>query len=406
LGDHPALRRCVRVAPEEFATGYWGQRPLLSAAGTLPSAYSDLFSVEAVDELVSSRGVRTPFIRMARDGEVLAASRFTAPGGFGAGIADQVSSEKVLAEFAAGATIVLQGLHRLWPPLIEFSRQLVADLSHPAQVNAYVTPASSRGFDPHYDVHDVFVLQISGEKRWVIHEPVHAQPLRDQPWADHKAAVRRRAQDAPVIDTVLRPGDALYLPRGWLHSATALGGTTIHLTVGVEPFNRYDLVETLLQAAQSDPLLRSSLPIGIDLADPDAVAPHLEATVKQLVEALAAIEPDAVARRLARKLADATRPAPVRPLATVALAETLERGQRIVWRPSLRADVARRDADTFTLAAQTKSVQLPLDCEAGVSALLAGGTYRVDELPGIPVDDALALVRRLLREGFVVAADE
>ncbi|MGO7984355.1 JmjC domain-containing protein, partial [Rhizobium johnstonii] len=75
-------------------------------------------------------------------------------------------------EFAAGATIVLQGLHRLWPPLIDFTRLLIDDLGHPAQVNAYVTPASSQGFDPHYDTHDVFVLQVSGEKHWRVDEPV------------------------------------------------------------------------------------------------------------------------------------------------------------------------------------------------------------------------------------------
>jgi len=33
-----------------------------------------------------------------------------------------VDSARVLAEFAGGATIVLQGLHRLWPPVIDFVR--------------------------------------------------------------------------------------------------------------------------------------------------------------------------------------------------------------------------------------------------------------------------------------------
>jgi NAD(P)-dependent dehydrogenase (short-subunit alcohol dehydrogenase family) len=51
-------------------------------------------------------------------------------------------------------------------------RYLAADLGHPTQVNAYITPPSSRGFSPHYDVHDVFVLQVAGEKHWRIHEPV------------------------------------------------------------------------------------------------------------------------------------------------------------------------------------------------------------------------------------------
>ena len=93
-------------------------------------------------------------------------------GGFGAEIGDQLDADKVLREFSDGSTLVLQGLHRTWEPLAAFTRQLITDIGHPIQVNAYITPASSRGFDPHYDVHDVFVIQIAGEKRWTIHEPV------------------------------------------------------------------------------------------------------------------------------------------------------------------------------------------------------------------------------------------
>ena len=62
----PALSRCVSVAPDEFAREYWGRRPLLSPAAALPSAFGDLFSERAVDELIAERGVRTPFIRMAQ----------------------------------------------------------------------------------------------------------------------------------------------------------------------------------------------------------------------------------------------------------------------------------------------------------------------------------------------------
>ena len=84
----------------------------------------------------------------------------------GAGVADQVSDDKLVRLFADGATMVLQGLHRVWPPIIAFSQQLAAELGHPVQANAYVTPPQNQGFSDHYDVHDVFVLQIAGEKRW------------------------------------------------------------------------------------------------------------------------------------------------------------------------------------------------------------------------------------------------
>ena len=107
----------------------------------------------------------------------------------------------MLELFADGHTVVLQGLHRLWPPLIDFAGALTTDLGHPVQINAYVTPRSSQGFSAHYDVHDVFVLQVAGEKRWRIHAPVLAAPLRDQPWTDHRAAVEARAAGASRSST-------------------------------------------------------------------------------------------------------------------------------------------------------------------------------------------------------------
>src|SRR3712207_7315153 len=49
-----------------------------------------------------------------------------------------------------------------------------------------------------------------------------------------------------VIDAVLRPGDALYLPRGYLHSATALGAISAHLTVGIHSVTRWAAAESAL----------------------------------------------------------------------------------------------------------------------------------------------------------------
>src|SRR6202012_6246925 len=171
--------------------------------------------------------------------------------------------------FAGGATIGLQGLHRTWPALQVFTRQLVAELGHPAQVNAYITPESNRGFDAHYDVHDVFVLQISGEKHWRVHAPVRTHPRADEPWTQYRSAVTARAQEEPVLDVVMQPGDALYLPRGWLHSAVARAGTSIHLTIGVAAFTGADVIDQLVAAVARSPELGAPLPIMGSLGDPD-----------------------------------------------------------------------------------------------------------------------------------------
>ena len=289
-----ALERLIGIGVEEFSSDYWGQQALLTPADAAVdgsgSGFGDLLDADAVDELVSERGLRTPFLRVARDGSTLPDGSFTAPGGVGATIADQVSDDSLVRLFADGATMVLQALHRVWPPVVTFCQRLAADLGHPVQANAYVTPPQSQGFSNHYDVHDVFVLQISGEKRWVIHDPVHQSPLRHQPWTDRRRSVERRAAEEPIIDTVLRPGDVLYLPRGYLHAATALGGVSTHLTLGVHSWTRYGLAEQLVQLAlrtvADDPTARAALPLGVDLSDPGALADDLDAIRGRLADAL------------------------------------------------------------------------------------------------------------------------
>ena len=184
-----ALGRVSARDTSVFAAEYWGRRPLLSRGAELPEDFADLFSAAAVDDLTSSRGLRSPFLRMAKDGDVIAPDRYTRGGGAGATVPDQVADDRVLALMGEGATLVLQALHRTWPPLVHFGSQLSTELGHPVQINAYVTPPQNQGFAPHYDVHDVFVLQIAGRKHWRIHEPVFTDPLPEHNWEKRRDEV-------------------------------------------------------------------------------------------------------------------------------------------------------------------------------------------------------------------------
>jgi len=398
-----ALARATGLDAAAFAERHWGRAPLL-ARGVDASAFGDLLDLDAVDELLSRRALRTPFIRLARNGAVVDSRSFTGGGGVGAEIGDQVRDDKVAALFGEGTTVVLQALHRTWPAIADYARALGAELGHPVQANAYITPPSSTGFSAHYDVHDVFVLQVAGSKHWTIHPPVHADPLRDQPWNDRSAAVAARAaDDEPALDVVLEPGDALYLPRGWLHSATALGGVSAHLTVGVHVVTRYALVEALTALVAEDPRLRASLPLGIDVADPDALAPHLAAVREALVDALAALPAEAVAARVRGRVWTGGRPEPVGPLAAAAFAEGLSPGDAVRPRGGLSLRVVERGGKAV-VELPDRTLTLPAATLAAVRAVTAPGRHVVGSLPGMDQADQLVLVRRLLREGVLVAA--
>lgn len=378
----------------------WSKAPRLSTREQLGGGFEDLFSLEAADELLSRRGLRTPFLRIAKDGVVVPTSRYTGSGGTGAQVGDQVADDRVLELFADGHTLVLQGLHRTWGPLIDFAGALTTELGHPVQVNAYVTPQQSQGFSAHYDVHDVFVLQVAGEKRWRIHEPVLRDPLRDQPWTDRRDAVAARAQEEPVIDTVLRPGDALYLPRGYLHSAQALGGVSCHLTVGVHAVTRRAVLDALVAIAADEPELRASLPLGVDVGDPAAVAADVDATVEALVARLCSVPAAQVADRLAESLLGANRPGPLGPLAQSAALESLTEESVLAVRPYLRA-VLEADGG---LRLGDRTLPLPSGSAKAMRALLDGEALRVKDFPDLDVEAALALAHRLVHDGVAVVS--
>jgi hypothetical protein len=390
----------VATAVEDFADRVWGREPLLSRAAELPQPFGDLLSADAVDELVSERGLRAPFLRVAKDGTTLAERAYTAPGGVGASIADQVSDDRLVQLFSGGATMVLQGLHRIWPPLVRFSQQLAADLGHPVQANAYVTPPQSRGFDDHYDVHDVFVLQVDGEKRWRIRRPVHVAPLRDQPWTDRRAEVQRAAEGEALLDVVLRPGDSLYLPRGYLHAATALGGVSTHLTLGVHTWTRYALAEELVAAALArvaeDAAARSSLPLGTAVGNHTAWADDLELVRGALEQALGDVRGEQVASRMSGRGRASQRAAPVGPLAQLRAATTLQADDVLRLRPHLAASLVD---GVGGVSLRTRAGELPLAAEERpvVERLLAAGEVTT-------ADAGPDLARRLLLAAVVVRA--
>ncbi len=398
------MSRLISVPAESFAETNWGKAPLLARA-TNPDSHADLFSLAAADEILSVRGLRTPFIRVAKDGAIVASSRYTGPGGVGASVADQVVDDRVLSLFAEGHTVVLQGLHRLWPPIVHFAGDLGAELGHPVQVNAYITPAGSQGFSAHYDVHDVFVLQIAGSKRWIVHPPAYPDPLRTQPWTDRRQAVVERAREEPLLDEVLVPGDTVYLPRGYIHSAEAIGGTCIHLTVGIQPYTRHALVEAMAELMAGKASLRQSLPLGIDPGNADDIASDVALTADAMIEWLGRVDPAELARALGRQAGAAMRPAPLAPLAQAEELARIEPDTILSPRGHLRVSVQPSDGEVTVTLPGGGSSTFPAELAAALAALLVDGVpVSLREIEGLGEEDVLAAARRLVQLGLAVTA--
>ena len=292
--------------------------------------------------------------------------------------------ERVLAEWERGATIVLQGLHLTNGGIGAFCRSLEDSLGHPAQANAYYTPRSAQGLPVHHDTHDVFVLQVAGEKRWRVSDPALELPLKNQRYSEEMGGPGRA-----VEDRVLRPGDTLYLPRGWLHEAMTSDTDSLHLTIGVNVVTWLDAFKAALEELGDDVRFRRSWQSSGD--------------VNELVEALRArLDGDAVARRARRRLVRTRRPIREGQMQQLRALEELAPDTELERRPTVLADLSERGG-SLSLVFEGRELTFPAHVREELAALVdANEPVTAAELPG-SLDDAgrLVLVRRLVREGFL-----
>ena len=368
-----ALARAIEpVDTDRFLAEHWEQKPLVVPRAE-ESRFDDLLSVRDVERLVTETGIRTPAFRLVKAGET--PSRYTTdlplrPAPF-TGVADV---RRVVEEFESGATIVLQGLHHLWLPLARYCRHLEAFLGHPAQANAYYTPRGSQGLPVHHDTHEVISLQVAGEKRWLVYEPVVELPLKNQ---RYRSALG--APGEPVLDVTLKAGDTMYLPRGWLHQALTSGSDSLHITVGVNVRRWVDEARAAVDELEDDLEFRRA----IDAEEAPAL-PALDA---------------AEVREQARDRFVFSR----RPILDGQLSELLTVDEMTAETELVRRDTVIADLRGTTLVFEGRRLRFPERLVAELEFLVASdGPFTASQLPG-GLDDTgrLVLLRRLVREGFV-----
>jgi hypothetical protein len=380
-----ALSRCLEPFDvAEFLEDYWERRPL-AVERDEPGHYEDLLSEAEVEQLVCSGGLRYPGFRLVKAGEKLNVRDYTEdvpwrPAPF----TGTANVERVLAEWERGATIVLQGLHLTNPAIGAFCRSLEETLGHPAQANAYYTPRAAQGLPVHHDTHDVFVLQMSGRKRWLVYEPVLELPLKNQRYSPDLGE-----PGEAVEDRVLSAGDMLYLPRGWLHEALTSDTDSLHLTVGVNVVTWLDAVRAALEECGEDVDFRRSWQSG------NGGDELLEA----LRERLGA---DDVERRARDQLVRKRRPIREGQLGQLRALDDLGPDTELERRPSVLADLVEQDG-SVALVFEGRKLTFPAHAHDEVVAIAdSDGPFSVADLPGSLDDDGrLVLARRLVREGFL-----
>ncbi|MDH6129998.1 cupin domain-containing protein [Kitasatospora sp. GP82] len=382
-GDPAAFRAAPPAQPVVFRGG---------------AGFTDLFGWGALDTVLSAGARRRPDFRVIRDNAQIPDRRYTRSTMMHPDVPDV---RKTSDELAAGASLVMQGLQEYSEPIARFTRRLAHDLSRPVHANAYVTPPKSQGFKAHFDPRDSFVLQVEGTKVWTLREPVLNQPLAHENW--------ERLQERPGWDTArleaiepwrevtLEPGDCLWLPRGWVHSACSEGVSSLHLTLSLTAWTEHWAVSQLLSRIVEVPG-RAAFP-----ADFVRDAGAATAAVAQLRSGLTAWFEETSDAELAGILQAAARSefaVPLHQVSAVLADDALTPDTEFVVNTEAVLGAAQR-GDRLALHLADRVVTLPAAAAPLIADLLGRNRFTLAELsPSVGED----VVRLLWREGIVATA--
>ena len=380
-----ALARCLDpVDAETFFAEHWERRPLIVPRDE-PGRFDDLLSEADVERLVCSTAIRYPAFRLVQEGRQI-------------GLGDYASDVSWRPPFTSTADVP-----RVARPVGGRRDDRAAGAARQLASAGGLLPGARGGARPRRPgelvLHAARLAGLRGAPRHArrAHPPgrgreaLAASTSRCSSCRSSTSATRRTSASTASRrdDLVLRAGDSLYLPRGWLHQAETSSSDSLHLTIGIAAHTWVDAARGALDACEDELAFRH----GVEHGDGDGLT---DLIAEQL-------DPELVERRRRRKFVDSRRPiredglSQLRALAAPRRANAARAARDGDRRPRRTARRAQRSSSRASRSASPRTPR-PRCARASRATSRSG----VADLPGELDDEGrLVLVRRLVREGFL-----
>ncbi|MFJ9633122.1 aminotransferase class I/II-fold pyridoxal phosphate-dependent enzyme [Streptomyces sp. NPDC101175] len=222
-----------------FFTEYFNKKPMLRK-NAVPGDPRDILSLRKLDQLVNLEVIRPPYIKVNLKGDGVPEQGYSRNVVVqGQTITDTVDPEKIYELYRAGATVTWCSLNHIVPEMRDFTRVISEKMAVRTDTVAFLTPSAKKGYPPHHDPVDLFIVQLEGSKHWKLWNP-------PTPRLGNNAQYTLEGLGEPEIEVSLQPGDVLYLPYGTPHAATAEGSGSLHLSIMMRPRMWRDLLRELV----------------------------------------------------------------------------------------------------------------------------------------------------------------
>ncbi|WP_433531851.1 JmjC domain-containing protein [Micromonospora sp. CA-263727] len=218
----------------------------------------------------------------------------------------RADAERLHKLYDEGHTVRVGNLQRVMPAMARISQEIQNETGYSNYVHVFMTPGCRQGLRHHWDQQMAVIVQVSGRKRWELWPPVVEAPMRShleswRVWRDDYLEGWLDSGPERIID--LGPGEAMLLPRGWVHNPyNADDDPSVHLTFAIRERTPLWISEKLAGEAIEELAFRQVL-LPRDIhgeALPDIVAETRDA----LVAYLQGLDTSEVAERLRRLARD------------------------------------------------------------------------------------------------------
>ncbi len=213
------------ISVKSFVEDFWDTKPFFiqREAGNY---YDKILDFDQVNSYLSGNDIRFPSIRIAKDGRDIPLNEYSNILSIGKYASEGlIDPDRLFDKLNSGASIFLQLMRSSIKTLSTFACELEKDLKFRVETHLFLTPNNSKGLTAHYDTTSSFIMQIYGEKKWIVYEPILNLPCVDQTFnrAEYNGSSK-------MFEVTLRAGDLMFLPRGFFHEAEAGDQVSLHVT--------------------------------------------------------------------------------------------------------------------------------------------------------------------------------
>lgn len=383
------------LSVEVFLEKYWEQEPWFLPRNDL-GYFGSLLNLEDIDDILVTGQLHAGELRLVRNDDVIEPLKYCRHTTDSSGAMREIDPSAVVNHFRDGTSLVFKSLQKRRPPLARLCAQLEVLLNVETWANVYATPASSNALRVHYDTHDVFILQIHGQKSWrVLGSPV--------PFPLSHASVSSTGPESPeVLACQLNAGDLLYIPRGYMHEAKTGEKQSVHITIALQTITWARVLREAVSAiAEQEPAFRRSIPLPGRRGD-SQLEEIYQRLIQQMLDCKHSIYE--VIKTIRNPGTDTALPITRRPLSLEDRLTTLC-DETLVVSPNGMTIATELQDDYFVISHENRKIQLPCALAPILKFLLSG-----DQVCLAALDEFMStgsrnhLIRVLIREGVLSLA--